>query len=91
MNYYKQCNNARNAYPALMRGVATRIPCDDDYVLIMRKEWRGQSVVVAINFAKESKSVGVDGELKKGICVEGRVSQKGGSLEMPKYSIAILA
>ncbi len=91
LNYYKQCNNVRNAFPAIMRGTPERIPCDDPKVLIMKKDWNGQSVTIVINFAKEAKSVEAHGTLQKGICVEGNVKQNGGALSMPKYSIAILA
>lgn len=91
LNYYKQCNNVRNAFPAIMRGTPERIACDDPKVLVMKKQWEGQSVTIVINFAREERTVSVAGSLKKGICVEGAVKQNGEALSMPKYSIAILA
>ncbi len=91
LNYYKQCNNVRNAFPALMRGKPTRVEYEDPKVLIFTKEWNGQSVTVVINFDLSTKDVAVEGSLKKGVCVEGEVKQNGNTLSMPKYSIAILA
>lgn len=91
LNYYKVCNNARNAIPAIMRGKTERISYDDESVLKLKKIYNGQTVTVVINFATENKTVeGVEGTLAQGICVTGKISQSGSTLKMPKYSIAIL-
>ncbi len=91
LNYYKLCNNARNAFPALMRGVTERIVYDDEYVLLMKKTYQNETVTVAINFATETKQVAVTGDLAQMLCVgEEQISQNGSTLEMPAYSIAIL-
>lgn len=90
LNYYKTCNRARNAFPALMRGTAERIPCDTSGVLTFRKTYGEDSIVVAVNFNGTKATVEGLGTLKQGICVEGRVTENGTSVSMPAYSIAIL-
>ncbi len=91
LSYYKLCNNARNAFPALMRGVPEKIDYDDREVLIMKKTYQGQSVTVVINTGLGDKKVnGVEGALAQSICVDGNISKKGSALKMPARSIAIL-
>lgn len=91
LSYYKLCNNARNAFPALMRGKAERKVLDDGSVLYMTKTYNDQTVKVVVNLADQSKKVeNVEGTLAQSICVSGGVSQSGTTLNMPKYSIAIL-
>ncbi len=91
INYYKTCNNARNAFPALMRGTAERLPGGDESVLIIKKTYNGEAITVVINLAESSKTVNnVEGTLAQSICVSGNVGRSGNSLSMPKYSIAIL-
>ncbi len=92
LNYYKACNHARNAFPALMRGNAERLDCATKGVLAFQKTYEDSSVTVLINFSSEKAEVGgLAGELKQGICISGSVSQSGNSLSMPGFSIAILA
>ena len=90
LNYYKLCNNARNAFPALMRGTPERIQSGDDKVLIFKKTYNGETVKVAINFASEEKTVELEGSLAQSICVSGSVKMSGSTLQMPAKSIAIL-
>lgn len=91
LNYYKLCNNARNAFPAIMRGVIERVDYDDEKVLIFTKTYGDESVTIAINFDSASKTVaGIEGKLVQQICVSGEITQNGTSLSMPAKSIAIL-
>jgi len=90
LNYYKMCNNARNAFPELMRGSYERVSYEDEQVLILKKTYNSSTITIVVNFAKSTKSVSVEGSLQKGICVEGRVKQSGSTLNMPSWSIAIL-
>ena len=91
LNYYKLCNNARNAFPAIMRGTPERISYADSQVLIFKKTYNDQTVTIAINFANTDKSVtGIEGSLAQGICVSGSLKQSGSTLKMPAKSIAIL-
>lgn len=91
LNYYKLCNNVRNAFPSIMRGTAERVDYDDDYVLVFNKSYGNERVTIVINFATESKRVsGISGTLQKGICVSGKVSASGDKLTLPAYSIAVL-
>ena len=91
LNYYKRCNNARNAFPELMRGAAERITVDDENVLAFKKTYNGETVTVVINLSEEKKTVeGIQGLLAQDICVKGSVGRSGTKLTMPMYSIAIL-
>ncbi|MDE6666862.1 MAG: alpha-amylase [Clostridia bacterium] len=91
LSYYKLCNNARNAFPALMRGTAERKVLSDTQVLYMTKTYKDQTIKIVVNLGTESKTVNeVEGTLAQSICVTGSIKQSGTSLTMPKYSIAIL-
>ncbi|MDE6586401.1 MAG: alpha-amylase, partial [Clostridia bacterium] len=90
LNYYKLCNNARNAFPALMRGKAERKVLEDTQVLYMTKTYKNESVTVVINLGTENKTVEAEGTLAQTICVNGSIKQSGTALSMPGYSIAIL-
>ena len=90
LNYYKLCNNARNAFPAIMRGKIEKISSSEAKVLIFKKTYNDTSVIIAINFADEEKTVESEGSLAQGICVSGSVKKSGSSLKLPAKSIAIL-
>lgn len=92
LNYYKVCNNARNAFPALMRGNFDRISSVVGLdVMAFKKTYQDQTVTVVINFATKDKTVeGIEGTLAQSICVDGNIKYGGTTLTMPKYSIAIL-
>ena len=92
LNYYKLCNNARNAFPALMRGKAERVSYNDTQVLVMKKTYKEQTITVVVNLGTDAKTVeAADGTLAQSICVKGAIKQNGTSLSMPAYSIAILS
>ena len=94
VNYYKLCNNARNAFPALMRGTPTRGSTSNSNVLVMTKTYQGKSVTVVVNFSASQQTVtGLSDtlKLKQGICVSGSVSGTASSLNVPGFGIAILA
>ena len=91
LNYYKICNNARNAFPAIMRGESKLLANDDPFVLAFQKTYGDETVKIVINFAESEKKIGgIEGTLAQGICVSGKVKQSSGTLTLPKYSIAIL-
>ena len=91
LNYYKLCNNARNAFPAIMRGTPERISYNDEKILVFKKTYNGESVIIVINFAAAEKSVeGIEGSLAQGICTSGSIKKSGNKLNMPAKSIAIL-
>ncbi len=94
INYYKLCNNARNAFPALMRGTPSRGSSSNSNVLVMTKTYQGKSVTVVVNFSASQQTVtGLSDtlKLKQGICVSGSVSGTASSLNVPGFGIAILA
>lgn len=92
LNYYKLCNNARNAFPALMRGKFDRISSVvGTDVIAFKKTYKDQTVTVVINLGtKEKKVDGIEGTLAQSICVSGEIKYGGNTLTLPKYSIAIL-
>ena len=91
LNYYKLCNNVRNAFPAFMRGTIQRVEYDDEKVLVFTKTYNDESVTVVINFDSTEKQVtGLSGKLAQGICVNGSITMSGNTLTMPVKSIAIL-
>lgn len=92
LNYYKLCNNARNAFPALMRGKFERISSVVGLnVIAFKKTYNDQTVTVVINLSADDGNVdGVEGTLAQSICVSGSIGKSGNTLKMPKYSIAIL-
>lgn len=94
LNYYKLCNNARNAFPALMRGTAERLENSNEDVLVVKKTYNDQSVIIVVNFSKETNVVEGDfGNLKQGLCVDVKESVKssGNKHTLPALSIAIFA
>lgn len=93
LNYYKLCNQVRNAFPALMRGTPERIENDNENVLVFKKTYKDETVTVAINFSNSKqtvKNIGAGLKLQHGICVEGKASGNGSSLKLPAFGIAIL-
>ncbi len=90
LSYYKLCNNARNAFPAIMRGTAERLASDDSSVLILKKTYKEQSVTIVINLAQREADAQAVGELAQSICVKGNITKEGDALHMPGRSIAIL-
>lgn len=97
LNYYKLCNNARNAFPALMRGSAERTVLPDANILYLTKTYKNealnidQTLKIIVNLSDVSKKVeDVEGTLAQSICVSDSIKFSGSTLTMPKYSIAIL-
>jgi len=91
LNYYKLCNNTRNAFPVLMRGASEQITVTAPTAVAFKRTYNGESLTVVINLGTESVSVdGIQGTLAQSICVTGSIKQSGTTLKMPRYSIAIL-
>ncbi len=90
LNYYKLCNNARNAFPAIMRGTPEKLPSESESVLIVKKTYNSESVTIVINLAARELSAEAEGTLAQSICVSGSVKKEGNTLQMPGRSIAIL-
>ncbi|MDE6273689.1 MAG: alpha amylase [Clostridiales bacterium] len=94
LNYFKLCNNARNAFPALMRGSSERIEQSVEDVLVFKKTYGEETIVIAVNFAQEERTIeGEYGTLKQSlICTEeGEIKSSGNKTTMPAFSIAIFA
>lgn len=93
LNYYKLCNNARNAFPALMRGTSERVENANENVLVFTKTYKEETITIVVNFSQKTQTVKDLGDvsLKQGICVSGKISGNGSSLKLPEFGIAILA
>lgn len=93
LNYYKHCNRIRNAFPSIMRGTPERITYNATDVLIFSKTWKEETVYIVINFSQEERTVEYDWScgLAASLTVEGEVEYGGGKLQMPGYSIAVMA
>lgn len=91
LNYYRQCNLIRNAFPSVMRGSAERLPCALADVLLMQKRWQDECVTVAVNFSAETRTIPMERTLLASLTVKGGVRMRGGTLTLPGYAIAILS
>ncbi|MCD8371760.1 MAG: alpha-amylase [Clostridia bacterium] len=93
LNYYKQANNLRNAFPEIARGELSRTSYDNNKVLIMHKTYNNSTITIIINFDTSEQTVEGDyGTLQKGLCAyrDTSVTQSGTTLTLPAYSIAVL-
>ncbi len=93
INYYKQINNLRNAFPEIARGSISRTDTGIAKVLAMDKTYNDSTITIVINFDTAEQSIDGDyGTLVKGISAydDGVVTQDGTALTLSGYSIAIL-
>lgn len=93
LNYYRDVNRIRNAFPSVMRGTAERVDYDSETILLLRKTYEDESVLIAVNFSEEPADVTLDGsfELAAQLLTEGEMSLDGNALSMPARSIAVLS
>lgn len=91
LNYYKQANNLRNAFPEIARGSLSQVVCDGK-ILVFTKTYGDESITVIINFDVEERTVeGEYGTLQKGLsATDGKVVGNGNVFTLPGYSFAIL-
>ncbi len=95
LNVVKKCNNARNAFPALMRGTPSRVAYSDSSVLVVRKTCQGASpITIVINFSNVPKTVSAatfsEKTYKWGVTASNAaISGSGSTATLPGYSIAI--
>ncbi len=91
LNYYKEANNLRNAFPAIIRGTPTKVS-NNGGVLTIKKTWNGQTVHIVINFTGSQKqATSPAGTFQKAICPSGKATGSGSSVTLPAYSIAVFA
>jgi glycosidase len=98
LNYHKQINYLRNKYPQIARG---EMKFYDELmgngILVFEKTWNEQSVAIVINFSNEEtatvdlSSVGEFKTFEYAVASTGKVTYKGSTLQLPPYSIAVLA
>lgn len=97
LNYYAAAMRLRNENPEIARGESEVIDSGLGDVCMIRRSWNGQSVVLVVNPSKNEHALELGplglselyltGELCAG---DGEVSLRGGKLNLPAYSIAVL-
>lgn len=65
LSYYKNAMNLRIDYPEISRGVLTVEEIDNEEVALLKREWNGSIIYIAINFSGESQLIATE---KKQIC-----------------------
>lgn len=92
LNYYKRCNMIRNAFPCIMRGETERIRYDSSDVLVLRKTWQDETIIIIINFSQEDRSVNIGQKLQPAalLTVKGEIGIRNEEVSMPGYSIAVM-
>ncbi len=94
LNYYKQANNIRNAFPAIARGTMSRVPKMDSGVLVFTKTYEDETITIIINFDDEATTSTFSGyeglEIAAELAVDGHVTIDGDTITLPAYSYAIL-
>ena len=93
-NYYKEAFNIRAKYPEIARGEVKMIECDNKYVSITQRTYKGKTCTVIINLDPENEvKIATDqawGNMVARLMADnGTVTHKKGTLTLPAYSIAI--
>lgn len=90
LNYYREVNNLRNAFPAIIRGTPTKVS-NNSGLLTIKKTWNNQTVHIVINFTGSQKQATAPGTFRKALCPSGKATGSGSTVSLPAYSIAVFA
>ena len=100
LNYYRQALALRAAFPAIARGTSTVLPCAAEEVCLIRREYEGEALLLAVNPSASpiQLSPGPDAPgfdtLAASLCTDPDAAviyqPEGSGLYMPPWSIAIL-
>ncbi|HIS96877.1 MAG TPA: hypothetical protein IAD42_02760 [Candidatus Scatomorpha pullistercoris] len=97
LSYYAAAMRLRNENPEIARGTSEVIDSGEGDICVIRRSWNGESCVIVINPSEnahelDTEPLGLSGLLLAGeLCASGSgVGFKGGVLQLPAYSIAIL-
>ena len=96
LNYYKQAMKIRNKHPEIARGTIQKLASPDGNVGVMKKTWKGKSVIIVINlsdylsFNVDISGYGSNLRLLDTLNVNDASTLSGNTLTMQPYSIAIL-
>ena len=75
-----------------MRGETERIRYDSSDVLVLRKTWQDETIIIIINFSQEDRSVNIGQKLQPAalLTVKGEIGIRNEEVSMPGYSIAVM-
>ena len=94
LNYYKQALALRETFPAIARGRGKVLPCKQDDVCLIRKQYGSETLLLAVNPSKSEQVLAPEGftTLAASLCAEAADEAviTDGVLKLPPYSIAIL-
>lgn len=92
--YYKEALALRERFPAIARGASEVLPCERDEVCLIRKQYGGDSLLLAVNPSRSEQEIVPEGftALAASLCAEAADEAviTDGVLRLPPYSIAVL-
>ena len=95
-NYYRQAIAIRNALPVISHGVTTaEDTLNTGCISAQRKTWGSQQCIILMNISAEEAEAELTGyagwKLAASLSANGKaVSQKGSTLKLPAYGVAVL-
>ena len=99
LNYIRAVNELKKQIPAIARGAHTTV-FNDEFLCLLRRDWQGEQVYIAINFsASETLDLTLPEELGAPVIL-GELNASGdacllgaehAAISLPPYAIAILA
>lgn len=94
LNFYKKLLNCKNNYKSLRYGTASSIKSDNNNLLVMVREFEGETSYVIVNASEEETAIDIPkGKYKiilNTIEDDGKTLKSNGSLSVPKESIMII-
>ena len=98
LHYYRRAMELRHRFPAIAAGTSTVLPCDEEEICLIVREYAGEEVLLVVNpsgspIQLSPSHYGADFPvLAAYLCTEAdyAVLLRQGSLRMPAYSIAVL-
>lgn len=100
LRYYRQALTLRERFPAIARGTSTVLPCEDDALCLILREYDDESVLLAVN--PSSGPITLEPAqyapgytaLAASLCTdpaqEAAFSDDGAALALPPFSFAVL-
>ena len=94
LNYIRAVNELKKQFPAIARGAHETV-YNDEYLCLLKRDWQGESIYIAINFSSTDaltlalpEAMNLQSELTAD---DGACSLEDTELTLPPYTIAILA
>ncbi len=100
-NYYKNAIAIRNTYPEIARGSQKAIALSDGDMIVIAKEYEGETTYVVINNSEEEKQIDLSGTVLEGTKLKSTlvvtpgtqkesITLKKNQLSMPGFGVCIL-